>query len=161
MITFEGNQVVSCCFALSFALVFCRQLITRLRDRKNGLRCSVLARECWCKQCTKTCPVHVLWKFFEQLHVGSSPFAEITGTYANQVLRACCVALNMKKANLFRCHDLRRGHSEDMRNAGATLKEILDAGQWRSPRFLEYLDVNALEKDVVLSAHRDESSDED
>ena len=120
----------------------------------------MLARECWCKQCTKTCPVHILWKFFEQLPIGCAPFYEITGCYANQVLRACCGALKVKQAELFRCHDFRRGHSEDMRNAGATLKEILGAGQWRSPRFLEYLDLDALNTEVVVSAHRDESSDE-
>ena len=67
----------------------------------------------------------------------------------------------VNQAELFRCHDFRRGHSEDMRNAGATLKEILGAGQWRSPRFLEYLDLDALNTEVVVSAHRDESSDED
>ena len=80
---------------------------------------------------------------------------------AKQVLRVSCIALSVKDAKLYRCHDLRRGHSEDMRKAGATLKEILNAGQWRSPRFLEYLDVDSLENDVVLSARRDESSDED
>ena len=48
-----------------------------------------------------------------------------------------------------------------MKAAGATLKQILDAGQWSSPRFLAYIDINTLERDVVVSAHLDESDDED
>ena len=44
---------------------------------------------------------------------------------------------------------------------GATIAEILGAGQWRSPAFLRYLDLADLERDAVAEAHMDESSDED
>ena len=57
---------------------------------------------------------------------------------------------------------IRRGHADDLRASGATLYEILTAGQWRSPAFLTYLDIHTLEADAVLQAHMDESSsDED
>jgi len=46
-------------------------------------------------------------------------------------------------------------------HAGAKLHEILRAGEWRSPAFMEYLDLHQLEQDCVLEAHLDESSDED
>ena len=34
--------------------------------------------------------------------------------------------------------------------AGAPLWKILAAGEWRSPAFLEYMDMNRLENDVVV-----------
>ena len=41
--------------------------------------------------------------------------------------------------------------------SGATLAEILLAGEWSSPAFLQYLDMYQLERDAVLQAHVDES----
>ena len=49
-----------------------------------------------------------------------------------------------------------------VRFAGAPLWKILEAGAWRSPAFLAYLDINRLEADLVVQAHVDESdSDQD
>ena len=58
----------------------------------------------------------------------------------------------------YRCHDLRRGHAKDLAGSGASLVEILNAGQWRSPTFLAYLDIKSLQRDAVLAACVDESS---
>ena len=44
---------------------------------------------------------------------------------------------------------------------GASLAVILQAGEWRSPAFLTYLDINRLEGDVVIAAHCDESSSDE
>ena len=41
------------------------------------------------------------------------------------------------------------------------LHKILEAGEWRSPAFLDYLDTNELEADAVVEAHMDESSGEE
>jgi hypothetical protein len=49
-------------------------------------------------------------------------------------------------------------------DTGAPLHEILAAGEWRSPAFLEYLDRHALERDMVDQSHMIdvlESDDED
>ena len=43
---------------------------------------------------------------------------------------------------------------------GASLYEILKAGEWSSPAFLSYLDLHSLEKDAVIQAHVDESDEE-
>jgi hypothetical protein len=45
--------------------------------------------------------------------------------------------------------------------AGAPLWQILEAGEWRSPAFLKYLDLQRLETDLVVQAHVDESESED
>ena len=66
--------------------------------------------------------------------------------------------LGMPEARSYRAHDFRRGHADDLRRAGATLKEILKAGEWKSPAFLQYLDMEDLEHDLVVDAHLDESS---
>ncbi len=44
--------------------------------------------------------------------------------------------------------------------AGAPLWQILAAGKWKSPAFLQYLDMNRLESDLVVQAHLDESGEE-
>ena len=66
--------------------------------------------------------------------------------------------LGIVDAARYRLHDFRRGHARDMQARGATLREILDAGEWRSPSFLGYLDLEQLEADVVLDAHLNDSS---
>ena len=44
---------------------------------------------------------------------------------------------------------------------GAPLYEILKAGEWRSPAFLEYLDLEQLERDLVVQAHLDDESEDE
>ena len=58
-------------------------------------------------------------------------------------------------------HDFRRGHARDLQLAGRNLKQILEAGEWRSPAFLKYLDVEGLERDAAVEAHLEESTDKD
>ena len=69
--------------------------------------------------------------------------------------------LDIEGAKSYRTHDLRRGHAEDLEMGGASLFEILSAGEWRSPAFLTYLDLHELEKGAVVEAHLEESSSED
>ena len=73
-------------------------------------------------------------------------------------LRARLATLGVADAMDYRAHDFRRGHADDLRRAGKTLKEILQAGEWKSPAFLQYLDIDSMEHDLVFSAHVDESS---
>ena len=61
----------------------------------------------------------------------------------------------------YRTHDLRRGHTEDLNLSGATLLEMLQAGEWRSSAFLNYLAVNDFESAAVVAAHVNDESDED
>jgi hypothetical protein len=118
-------------------------------------------RPCWCKKCPVTCPVHVLGAYMAGLPVGTQPFVGITPAAANKGLRSLLLCLDVPRAADYRCHDLRRGHAEDLRRGGATLGEILRAGDWRSPAFLQYLSAEQLEMDRVVEAYDLESSDED
>ena len=44
---------------------------------------------------------------------------------------------------------------------GAPLWEILAAGEWRSPAFMSYIDMHALDTQLVVQAHVDEESSDD
>lgn len=137
------------------------ELCLKLAKRKNKRNGSLLKRACWCSSCKFTCPVHNLWPFFEQFALGHKPFIGITAGKALAGLRTMLTLIGMEKAASYRCHDLRRGHAKDLQLSGASLYEILTAGEWRSPAFMDYMDKMELEKSVVIEAHMDESSSED
>ena len=131
-----------------------------LKQRKNMDGGASMSRKCWCQAHPSTCPVHVLGNFFEGLPIGDHPFAGISAGKALRKLREAlgCISATRKDCLLYRCHDLRRGHAKDLVESGASLIEILGAGQWRSPAFLKYLDLRTLERDAVLAACVDDSS---
>ena len=101
----------------------------------------------------------MLGPFLRGLAPGSRPFLGLTPARALQSLRSTLGDLGVDKAFQYRTHDLRRGHARDLQLSGASLIEILKAGEWRSPAFLSYLDLHDLERDAVLEAHLGESSD--
>ena len=110
-----------------------------------------------------------------------APFKGISSASAIGVLRRCLVSLGVDNALEYRTHDLRRGHALDLQLSGAPLWEFLSAGEWKSPAFLQYLDLHSyvsgagracgrhahvicvcrLDSQVVMQAHVDESDGED
>ena len=65
--------------------------------------------------------------------------------------------MGVPNAQLFRSQDMRRGHAKDLQDAGKSIKEILSAGEWKSPAYLKYQDLDKYEHDIILSAHLDDS----
>ena len=120
--------------------------------RKNKLWPSQQVRACWCRSCTLTCPVHVLGAYMRALPAGTQPFAHIRASQALLALRELLAELHIPNAGVFRTHDFRRGHAEDLRRGGSRLYEILAAGDWKSGAFLAYLDRVSLERDQVIEA---------
>ena len=96
----------------------------------------------------------------DQLADGQLLFDGITASKALIRLREILDKSHTPEARAYGTHDLRRGHARDLQRRGASLHEILMAGEWRSPAFLKYLDLLALERDVVVEAHVDESDGE-
>ena len=148
----DGKQASLSCTVDSLVLVLDR--------RKNRLHGSTLVRKCWCAQCSTTCPVHVLGAYMEGCLVGEPLFGEISASYALDSLRTLLAVLDVPDAHLYRTHDFRRGHARDLQVGGATLGQILAAGQWSSPAFLQYMDMEQLETDAVVEAHLNESDDD-
>ena len=125
------------------------------------------------------CPVHTLAPYYMSLGVGSKPYDGITGAQMLETLRTALEDRDVADARQYRCHDLRRGHADDLRKSGASLSTILQAGEWRSPAFLRrgqimtvlciighvlyvyfrYLNEEDLEADAILEAHLDESDE--
>ena len=68
-----------------------------------------------------------------------------------------CV-LGVEQSETYRTHDLRRGHADDLRKAGTPLTEFLKAGEWRTPAFYTYLNLEDLQADAAMEAHVYESS---
>lgn len=144
------------------SVLSCDGVVLRLRlaFRKNQARPTTMERACWCARTPLTCPVHMAWPLLAQCTRNVRPFTRFTPAYVLRQLRLR-LSLEVADAMSFRTHDLRRGHARDLQNSGASLAEVLRAGQWRSPAFMSYLDVNALERDVVVQAHVDDSSGDD
>ena len=136
------------------------EVVLRLARRKNTPQGSVMRRSCWCRQCKHSCPVMFCGSSSSVYQWGAAPFVDITGFAANALLKECCEKIEFKKACLAICHDLRRGHAKDLQLGGATLREILEAGQWSSAGFFKYLDLDHLERDLVVSAHLAERDEE-
>ena len=111
--------------------------------------------------CQLTCPIHVLWVWASKFGIGQKPWVGLTPGRALTELRHGLLHCGVDGAQKYRTHDLRRGHAKDLQLKGASLYQILAAGEWRSPAFLSYLDLVELERDVVIEAHLDESSSED
>jgi hypothetical protein len=95
------------------------------------------------------------------LPAGSTPFAGETAGSARLKLKARLHALKVPSAGRYWLHDLRRGHAQDLVDNGGNLCEILAAGEWSSPKFTAYLDLNKVETAGVVEAHLAESDDED
>ena len=92
---------------------------------------------------------------------GTQPFLGISPHEARKGLRALLADVGVPNAERYWCHDLRRGHAEDLRRGGATLAEILRAGDWKSPAFLAYLDIKQLELDRTCEVHLEDSEIEE
>jgi hypothetical protein len=129
-----------------------------------------------------TCPVHVIGPVVNRCKPGQALFEGITAASALAVLREWLMEIGVEDARAYRTHDLRRGHALDLQLsgsplpifqeggsgrmcwsdfvAGAPLVEVLRAGEWSSPAFMEYLDLHRLERDAVIQAHADESESE-
>ncbi len=132
-----------------------------LPKRKNRKTPSTIARPCWCSSCPITCPVHVLGAYMNSVPTCVQPFSGISPHEARAGLRSLLAAVGIANAERYWCHDLRRGHAEDLRRGGATLAEILRAGDWKSPAFLAYLDLKQLELDRTCEVHLEDSDADD
>ena len=105
--------------------------------------------------------MHVLGRWLQGLPEPRRPFAGITPQAALRRLRERLGKLGAVDARAYRLHDFRRGHAQDLASSGATLAEILKAGEWRSAAFLGYLDTEDLEQSAVLEAHMNMSSEDE
>ena len=72
-----------------------------------------------------------------QSQIGAVLFKGMTDGKALASLKHILGCLGVDNAEAYRTHDLRRGHARDLQQYGSSLREILEAGEWRSPAFLK------------------------
>ena len=128
-------------------------LALQLKCRKNKPRGGTLRRGCVCNADRRTCPVHALWhQFLAPMEIGTQPWINVSSGEARSHLRATLERLAIPNAEAFGTHDLRRGHARDMQLSGASLAQILAAGEWKSRAVASYVDLEHLEHDLALEA---------
>ena len=134
----------------------------RLRSRKNAqFGSGIMRRACTCPGSRAMCPVHALWeRHFARLPDGSMPWAGMSSGSALSALRNVLTHLAVPCADEYGTHAFRRGHAQDLLNGGATLAEILRAGQWKSGAFHRYLETADIEQGAVLEVACDTDEEE-
>ena len=123
----------------------------QLRRRKNKIWGSRLWRECCCRASRTTCPRH-MGHLLKGTVNGEPLFEGITPARTLDVLREILKRLDVPNAELYRTHDLRRGHTLDLQAAKASLQDMKKGGEWRSSAIASYLDLARLEADAVAEA---------
>ena len=103
-------------------------------------------------------PVACIGTLVDACPEGEPIFRGISRAAVLAALRRLLGEIGVADAGLYGTHDLRRGHALDLQLSKAPLWKILDAGGWRSPAFLKYLDMQQLDRDLVVQAHIAESS---
>ena len=93
-------------------------LVLSLARRKNRPAGSRLARNCWCKECQRTCPLHVLGPVLDGRRQGLRVVLGVTAAGALKVLREMLAVLGVDQSVEYRTHDLRRGHAKDLQMSG-------------------------------------------
>ena len=126
--------------------------------RKNRPYRHPLVRDCVCKfggkkgevkLGPKLCAVHRLWKYLQSdpvynlAQATSSPqfllMQSVNQSRLNRVLKDVALAIGDPMGLAAASHGMRRGYACDLAVAGASLKQILEDGDWRSEAFREYI----------------------
>ena len=92
---------------------------------------SRLVRHCWCSTTPTICPVHVLGHYLSGLTIGAKPFADAAPLKGLSQLRCLLELMNVPDAKHYDTKSFRRGHTQDLIDAGKPAAEIYLAGGWR------------------------------
>ena len=68
-----------------------------------------------------------------------------------KAMSASLISLGYSEASSMTAKSFRAGRAHAMASQGSNLKEILQAGEWKSKAFLAYVDQNALGEEAVLN----------
>ena len=136
------------------------QIVIHFASRKNRQEGASVRRRCLCAGDPGSgrrpvmhllCPVHAFagWRRVRANRHGRV-FPGLNYTSFVRVLRAHLRALAVPDADTFATHGFRRGTAQQMLREGSNLGEILAAGDWRSPVFLQYLERSQVVEASVL-----------
>ena len=128
----------------------------RLRSRKNESLGVCLKRRCSCsstKEVAVLCPVHAFLRFMKWQ--GPRRFGKVFPGFNQRsfqrALRAHLQQVNeVALAEVATSHGFRRGSAQELLKSKTPMAQILQAGGWKSPAFLEYLDKEEIDCEAIL-----------
>ena len=131
-----------------------------LNKRKNAPKGQTLQRSCCCVSNPALCPHLVCERRADPLIPGQRLFGITYAQFLKQT-REILRLLKVENFSEFGSHVFRRGCCDDMRAKKSPLRDILEAGGWKSGAFALYLEREAAERDAVATVLIDVSSDEE
>jgi len=128
----------------------------RLQSRKTAPQGVCLRRQCSCKPGlppATLCPVHAFERFMKWQ--GSRRFGRVFPGFQlrsfQRVLRVYLERIGEHElAASATSHGFRRGSAQELLRAKTPMARILQAGGWKSPAFLEYLEKEDIDSEAVL-----------
>ena len=153
---FNTNGLEGFAFQLEKALIGARAidgqqfLLAKLKTRKNLSPGCLLRRPCFCqlvaRKAAKLRPAHAIWAAVRRrVGPGQLLFQSIDRRHFNRALKAVMAMLGAPSSDRCSSHGFRRGTSQELKGAGSPWSVVATSGVWRSPTFLDYLDMS---KDV-------------
>ena len=88
-------------------------------------------------------------------------FSHMSSAFVISELRRRLVVLNVPHASEYDTRCFRRGHAEEIVRSSGSLREVLQAGEWSSKCFTEYLNKEELEDLVANEINGGDSPGED
>ena len=136
-------------------------LCLRLQRRKNRPQGSLLRRRCTCpSQGFRFCVVHRLRPFLAQLQP-TEPLWSFDSGAALKKLRRLLTLSQVPSAPEFTFKAFRAGKATALAAAGKSVGTILQAGEWRSAAFLNYVDTDVVDQAQLLDQAMVQSEDEE
>lgn len=116
------------------------ELVLSLRSRKNLPQGSVLTRGCTCARDPVLCAPHGLmqWAQAKGRAWTGSLFSYPASSFRRDLQQAVA-SLRIPEPQAFSSQSFRRGTAQELCASGSPLAVILEAGQWRSNAFMQYL----------------------
>jgi len=136
----------------------------QLKSRKNLPQGSVLRRACICKDSANgeavLCPVHALINHRRKGNTTGRLFNFSYDTFLRK-MRAHLVAIGLDGTK-YGSKAFRRGAAMSlMKDKHCRLREVLEAGQWKSGAFLAYLERDEVDETALFEKLTADSDDED
>ena len=134
------------------------RIVVRLQRRKNRPEGSLLIRVCSCRDklgpaCCAKCR---LQRRISQTPVGNRLFS-ISSEQLIKTMKRLLTLIGIAHPLTYGLKAFRRGCATDMALEGKPLYEILQAGEWKSAAFREYLDRTELEPLAFMNAVENQS----
>ena len=132
-------------------------LVLRLQRRKHRPRGSVLRRKCLCASVGRQlCVTHRLGDYIKACRPGEALFDFSANTFLG-ILKGLLEEVGVQYPQLYTLKTFRAGEATALAASGASLGQVLAAGEWRSRAVLDYVDEDVFDSGQLLNQSLDHS----